>query len=376
MQTEKQKRRARRGRGEGSIYQRGDGRWVATVSAGYSDTGKRRRKTIYGETKSEVQDKLRQAATEVANGAPVETQKLTLGEFLDRWLATIKQSIAPTTHARYKSTIEHQIKPFIGGVRLSRLEPVHVEQLFVTLESKKNSPRSIQLAGMRLVSALAHAVKLGLVRSNAAREIDRPSVPKPELKCWNAGEVAAFLKAAKADRLSAMYVLALSSGMRQGELLGLQWADIDFTSGVVTVRRSLEELSGKVRLKSTKTGNSRRIDLPPFAVDALRDHRAAMLAEGNIAAAVFCAPGGGFLRKGNVYGRSFIPLVTSAAVPRIRFHDLRHTHATLLLQAGENVKVVSERLGHASIAITLDTYSHVLPTMQKGAADKMQLLLG
>jgi integrase len=215
-----------------------------------------------------------------------------------------------------------------------------------------------------------------LVAYNAARGVDKPLVPKVEMKCWDSASVATFLKAAKADRLLGMYVLALSSGMRQGELLGLQWGDIDFAASVVTVRRSLEELSGKVRLKSTKTGNSRRIDLPPFAVDALRDHRAAMLAEGNIAAPVFCAPGGGFLRKGNVYRRSFIPLVTAAEVPRIRFHDLRHTHATLLLQAGENAKVVSERLGHANIRITLGTYSHVLPTMQKGAADKLQRLLG
>jgi integrase len=113
-----------------------------------------------------------------------------------------------------------------------------------------------------------------------------------------------------------------------------------------------------------------------FAVDALRDHRAAMLAEGNIKAPMFCVPGGGFLQKGNVYQRSFIPMVTAAGVQRIRLHDLRHTHATLLLQAGENVKVVSERLGHASITITLETYSHVLPTMQKAAAEKLQRLLG
>lgn len=368
--------RSRRGRGEGSIYQRGDGYWCANVSAGYSDTGTRRRKTVYGSTKGEVQEKLRQLASEVAAGSPVEAQKLTLGEFLDRWLNTIKQSIAPSTHTRYKVSIEHQIKPYIGGVRLSRLEPVHIEQLFVTLQGKGCSPRSIQLAGMRLVSALQHAVKRRLVTFNAAREISRPMVPRPEIKCWDPAQVGSFLKAAKADRLSAMYVLALSSGMRQGELFALQWSDVDFAAGCVTVQRSLEELSGKVRVKSTKTGNGRRIDLPPLALDALRDHRAAMLAEGNIAAPVFCAPEGGYLRKGNVYRRSYMPLLEAAAVPRIRFHDLRHTHATLLLSAGENVKVVSERLGHASINITLDTYSHVLPTMQKAAADKLQRLLG
>jgi integrase len=127
MQTEKQKRRARRGRGEGSIYQRANGYWCANVSAGYSDTGKRRRKTVYGATKQEVQDKLHQVATEVANGSPVEAQKLTLGEFLDRWLSTIKQSVAPGSHARYQSTVKNQLQPYLGGVRLSKVEPIHVE---------------------------------------------------------------------------------------------------------------------------------------------------------------------------------------------------------------------------------------------------------
>ena len=295
---------------------------------------------------------------------------------MDRWLATVKSSVAPGTHARYKSTIEHQIKPFIGGVRLSRIEPIHVEQLFVMLESKGFSPQAIQFAGLRLVTALQHAVRLGLAQINAAREIDRPTVPKTELRCWDAEEANMFLKAARAHRLSALYVLALSTGMRQGELLGLQWADVDFDGAVVTVRRSLEELHGKLRLKQTKTGNSRRIDLPPFAVDALRDHRVAMLTEGHIKGQVFCAPAGGFIRKGNLYDRSFLPLLEEAGVPRIRFHDMRHTCATLLLQAGENVKVVSERLGHKNIATTLGTYSHVLPTMQKGAADKLQVLFG
>jgi integrase len=306
----------------------------------------------------------------------VESQKLALGQFLDRWLNTIKQSVAPATHGRYETTVKHQIKPYVGGVRLSRIEPVHVEQLYVTLKDKGGSPRSIQLAGVTLVAALEHAVKIRLVSYNAARGIDKPLVPKAEMNVWDASQVAQFLKAAKTDRLHAMFVLALSGGLREGELFALKWSDIDFTAGCVTVQRSLEELNGAVRLKGTKTNKGRRIDLPSFAITALQDHRAKMLVEGNIAAPMFCAPEGGYLRKGNVYRRSFIPLVTKAEVPRIRFHDMRHTHATLLLAAGENVKVVSERLGHASIKVALDTYAHVLPSMQKAAADKLQRLLG
>jgi integrase len=346
------------------------------VSAGYSDTGKRRRKTVYGTTKKEVQDKLRQLATEVAAGRPLEAQKLTLGEYLDRWLRTIKQSVAPSTHDRYKSTVTHQLKPFLGGVRLTRIEPVHVEQLYVTLAEKGCSPRSIQLAGITLGAALSHAVQIRLLPFNPARGIDKPRVPKAEMRVWDSSQASKFLKSAQPDRLHAMYVVAIAGGLRQGELFALRWPDVDLDGSCLTVQRSLEELRGKVRPKEPKSGKGRRVDLPLFAVNALRDHRAAMLAEGNIASSVFCAPCGGWLRKGNVYRRSFCPLVESAGVPKIRFHDMRHTCATLLLLAGENVKVVSERLGHANIKITLDTYAHVLPTMQKAAADKMQRLLG
>ncbi len=193
---------------------------------------------------------------------------------------------------------------------------------------------------------------------------------------WNNAETGAFLKAAKAHRLYALYAVAVGTGMRQGELFGLQWADIDFEGCSLSVNRSLEEIKGKLRLKEPKTGKGRRIDLPAFVVAALNEHRAVMLSEGNITGPVFCDHAGGFLRKSNVCRRSFAPIVKAAGVPVIRFHDMRHTHASALLMAGENVKVVSERLGHARIQVTLDTYAHVMPTMQKGAADKVQALFG
>ncbi len=368
--------RARRGRGEGSIYQRSDGLWVATISVGYGTNGKRRRKTVYGKTKGESQEKLRKVAGEVAAGRPIEAQKITIANHLDRWLRAIKQSVAPATHDRYESSIKHQLKPQIGGIRLAKLEPAHVEQLYLDLRDAGCSPRSIQLAGITLGAALKHAVRVRLIPFNPAQGIAKPRVPRKELSVWNSDQVAVFLKATEGDRLHAMYVVELASGLRQGELFALEWPDIDFDKCRLTVSRSLEELRGKVRIKEPKTGRGRQIVMPRFSMKALREHRKSMLAEGNIAGAVFCAPEGGHLRKGNVYRRSFMPLVKSAGVPKIRFHDLRHTHATLLLLAGENVKVVSERLGHANVKVTLDTYAHVLPSMQKAAADKLQRLLG
>jgi integrase len=193
------------------------------------------------------------------------------------------------------------------------------------------------------------------------------------MKTLDPDQVQAFLKAARQDRLYALYVVALDSGMRQGELFALAWPDIDLDGGSVRVVRSLEELNGELRVKDVKTARSRRkIDLSPFAVEVLTEHRRAMLAEGHIAGPVFCNSRGDYLRRSNLTRTSFGAILERARVPKIRFYDLRHTCATLLLLADVNAKVVSERLGHASVAFTLDVYSHVLPTMQKAAAAKLE----
>jgi len=164
--------------------------------------------------------------------------------------------------------------------------------------------------------------------------------------------------------------------LRQGELFALAWGDIDFDGGALQVRRTLEELKGKLRLKETKSRKGRRVDLPRFALDALHEHRKAMLAEGHGKAPVFCDAAGGYLRRPNVRQRSFTPLLKAAGLPAVRFHDLRHTAATLLLTQGVHPKIVSERLGHASIEITLNVYSHCLPTLQREAASKLDRLFG
>jgi integrase len=235
-----------------------------------------------------------------------------------------------------------------------------------------------------------------LINHNPAHDAAKPKPSTPEMKVWDREQVHCFLEPAKQDRLYAMYILALDSGMRQGELFGLQWPDVDFARGCIFVQRSLEEINGKLRLKETKSAKGRRrIDISRYTLDALNSHRQRMLAEGIDVkgGAVFVDQQGGMLRKGNVLRRSFwttISLANDTAVkeaqekgggtvpallPVIRFHDLRHTMATLLLKADENVKVVSERLGHAKIQLTLSTYTHCLPCMQKRAAEKMDSIL-
>jgi integrase len=201
-----------------------------------------------------------------------------------------------------------------------------------------------------------------------------PKVVRDEMKTLTAAEASRFLAAAKCDRLYAMYVLAITTGMRQGELFALQWGDIDFEAKTLSVRRTITAKRG---IKEPKTAKGkRRIDLPAMAVQALNNHRKQQLAGGFAASSwVFCDTRGGLLCRHNVLSRSFGPILKAANVPAIRFHDLRHTAATLMLAEGINPRLVSEVLGHAKVAFTLDVYGHVLPGMGREAADKMGRLL-
>jgi integrase len=292
---------------------------------------------------------------------------------LTAWLETAKSRVQPKTHLRYEQIVRLRVNPHLGGCKLAKLAPVQVQQLFAALERDGVSARGRQMAGTVLHKALRDAVRLRLIPSNPAAEVEKPRPGRPKMQVYDEAQARALLDAAAGDRLYAMFVLALDTGMRQGELFALEWGDIDFEAGSVLVQRSLEEINGRHRVKEPKSGKGRRIDVSPFALEALQGHRKVMLAEGSYRpdGPVFSAPEGGWLRKPNFQRRVFRPLQKAAKLPAIRFHDLRHTAATLMLLSDVNVKVVSERLGHASIQLTLDTYSHVLPTMQRIAAERM-----
>jgi integrase len=221
------------------------------------------------------------------------------------------------------------------------------------------------------------AVRLNLISSNAAEKVRKPKAAKPEIEVFDPEQVAAFLNAARDDRFYPLYLTALDSGARPGELFALVWDDVDFAGGFVSITKSLEEISGALRVKPTKTAKSRRrIDLSPDTLAALAEHRKAALAAGRTDAPIFHDTDGKYLRLSNLARNSFKPILVSAGLPSVGLYTLRHTCATLLLLADQPAKVVSERLGHSSIALALDTYSHVLPTMQKWAADVMGAILG
>jgi integrase len=245
-----------------------------------------------------------------------------------------------------------------------------------------------QKAGKALRNALKHAAGSDLIAKNPGALVPLPKTTgtRREIAPLTAREARLLLRAARGDRFAALFTLALDSGMRQGELFGLAWDDVDFDRGEIVVRRSLKERKGWLELKETKTKHGRRrIRVTGMTLDALHEHRKMMTAEGHGSAPVFCDTEGGFLRKSNFARRSWARVLKRcrlnvlrkrAGKPTVRFHDLRHTCATLLLLDDVSAKVVSERLGHASIEITLNVYSHVLPTLQERAVEKLEGIMG
>jgi integrase len=370
--------RRRRGRGEGSIYQRADGTWCGTYSAGYNANGKRIRRTVFGETKEDVAGKMARVQTSKLDGTLTETSKLRLSAYLDRWLEDASRpTIRKTTHANYKSVIENHINTRIGGIMLQKLNAAHVQGLYAEMERDKVSAHVRRMTHAVLRRALKQAVKWGLAIRNVCDAVDPPRTPKRTITPLTAEQVHKLLKAAEKDRFHALYVLAVGSGLRLGEIFGLQWQHVDLKAQTLNVCQSLQELNGKLELCEPKTAKSRRrVDLPKSVVEALWKHKKRMLAEGHAAVPwVFCNGHGGPLRRSHFHRENFKPLLKKAQLPAIRFHDLRHTSATLLLSAGVHPKVVQERLGHSQISVTLDIYSHVLPTMQVEAAGRMDQLL-
>lgn len=373
----------RRGRGEGSITQRADGRWQARIDLGWQD-GKRKRKYLYGLTRRDVSEKLKVALRDQQQGVLMSGPDQTLADFLVRWLAdSVKPTVRSKTHESYSRQARVHIIPALGKIRLQKLTAQHLQGFYQQKLTEGLAAGSVNRQHAILHRALAQAARWGLVVRNVADLVDAPQPTHKEMQPLTAEQVATLLKSAKGERFHALYVLAVTTGMRQSELLGLRWADVDLDSSVVHVQQQLVYVPGEgFSFSEPKTAKGRRaIALPTVAVEALRQHRKMQIEERLIVGPawedhglVFANELGKPVERGNLVRRSFFPLLNKAGLPRIRFHDLRHTAATLLLSQGAHPKVVQERLGHATIALTLDVYSHVLPNLQREAAEKLDRL--
>lgn len=368
----------RRGNGEGSIYRRSDGKWCATLTVGYDANGKRRRRYVYGRTKADVLSKLDALRSNTRAGIAVEPSRVTIGEYAESWVETVaKQRVRPTTLANYKRLVKLHVIPHIGGLRLDRLAPLHLQSWQAALEQAGVSPSQRHAAYVLLKTVLSQALRLGLIARNPLDAIDRPRISRKELQILAPAEVRQLLEAAEGHRLKPLLVLAVATGARQGELFGLQWRDVDLETGVLTIQRTLVEVSGHIEFGEPKTKRSRRrVDLPRYAVEALRAYRSKQPATPHPATLIFTDTLGHPLRRSNFTRRVWHKLLEKSNLPRVKFHSLRHSHITTLLAEGANLKAVSERVGHSRTSMTADVYAHAVEGMQRELASTLDRLYG
>lgn len=380
----------RRGPGEGSIYQRAsDGRWMGSVTL--EESGRKR--YVSGSSYADVRRKLDALRREIERGMAPSDGRQTVAHYLTGWLETIRPPMmsegAWVCHEIYAR--RHFI-PRIGRVKLARLTPQIVQGLYAALLNEAGlSSTTVNHMHGSLHKAMDAAVRLRLVAGNPCDFVDVPRMAPQEIHPMTPEQARAFLDAASyatyGERLEALFAVALATGMRQGELLALRWRDVDLAGRFLSVRATLKYRQGVFSFKEPKTKRSRRrIALDPETVDILRAHRARQLEERLVAGEVwegerwqelvFCTSIGTPLSLHGSPRSAFARILRRAGLPdSIRFHDLRHTCATLALSARVNPKVVSELLGHSTVAITLDIYSHVLPDMQEDAAAVIGALL-
>lgn len=363
---------------EGSVYRRKDGRWVAAVIL---HDGKR--KEFYGKTQAEALTKLNVARRSIEDGLPVPSERVKVGDYLQRWLEdSVRSSVRPYTYQSYRQNIRLHITPELGHLPLGRLTAQDVQGFLNRKRGSGLSPRTIQYLHAILRRALGQAERWGMVPRNIARLVSPGRVTKANIQPLTPVEAKKLLAAVRGDRLEALYTVALALGLRQGEALGLQWTALNLEAGTLTVRTALQKQDGAYVLVEPKTEKSRRtVKLPDVCLTALRIHRERQSGERDMAEAwgntwdlVFTDEEGRPLSRYKVT-RRFQAILEEGGIGKHRFHDLRHTAATLLLAQGVPLRVIQELLGHSLLATTADIYTHVLPVLMADAAARMDAAL-
>ena len=376
----------RRGHGEGSVHQRADGRWVGTVELGWR-AGRRQRKSVYAKTRREVTAKLREAQQRVEQGLAVLDDRRLLADFLDTWLEqVVKPSVRPRTHESYASVVDYHLIPALGHLRLNQLRPQHIQQLLAEKTTSGLSARTVEYIWAILCRALKVAVNWNLLTRNAAEQVTPPRPIHTEITPLSIAEIHLLLDEADAStRYGAAVTLALTTGMRRGEILGLQWDDIDMTDDPprLRVRRTLQRIGGQLVTGEPKSTKSRRtITLPALAKQALQRHRITQAQERLVAGDewveedyVFATASGLPVDPRNFH-RSWHILLDKVGLDRRPLHEARHAAASLMLSYGVPLKAVQETLGHSSIQITADTYGHLMPEDADRVAHVVDKALG
>jgi integrase len=369
---------ARSRRGAGQLRRRSDGRWEARIWV-RGRGGIWERRSYYGRTRDDVDRQLHAALVERADGTvPAATGKLTVGAFVATWLANKEVKVRPRTWISYRQLCRDHIVPVLGGIRLNKLGPDDVERLYASMLKKGSSPKTVRNAGGVLHSVLETAVKYRYLRANVAAVVELPRHSRPTINTLDERQVRTLVEAADAagDPHATLWALALGTGARQGELLGLLWPDLDDRRGLLHIERSLIYVAGEGdHTAETKTKSSNRtIHIAPALVDRLLAYRAASaqsaLREGrsyNLTGPIFQRPDGRPLSQ-NIVVKKWHAALFRAGLPAVRFHDARHSVATILLQRGMSARAVADQLGHSNITTTLNVYAHSTPTQHEQAA--------
>ena len=374
----------RRGSGEGSIYRRKDGRWCAQVSLGYKPGGKPHRKLLYGKTRNEVSEAMKHTLRDQQLGLTITSERQTLKQFLTDWLEnSVKPKNKQLTHRSYEWIIRIHLIPGLGKLQLVQLTPQKLQAFINERSATGLSAATVKHINAALRAALSQAHRWQLVHQNAAKLVTlprsvryQPTILAPE----QARELLAFVRG---RRYEALFTVALTMGLRRGEILGLRWIDLDLDKGLLNVRHSLERVKGEgLRLAEPKSERAKRqLRIPQICLMALLSHRVIQNKERQWAGSKW--QDGGFVFTTGLgtpthpddISRLLPTVLKAAKLPKVRFHDLRHSCATLLLSLGVHPKLVQETLGHSSYQLTMDTYSHMIPALRNEVADRMDEIL-
>lgn len=372
----------RRRAGEGTIYQRADGTWTAKVT--YKDQlGRTQRKSLYGKTEKEILAKKKSFEKSLEIGVIV-SDKLKVSDWLTTWLEVYKKpSVKQTTYEGYERVVKGHLIPTIGSVYLKDLRPDHIQAMLNEKSTTGNlktggplQPRMIEYIYAVLHVALEQAYKNQIIIFNPCGMVTKPQKARKEFYCWTADEASAFLAAMKDDRNYIIYLLALTTGLRRSELLGLRWADIDMKKNLLSVNQVMVRVKGGYKFQEPKTKKSKRtIQVSDKVITSLKQwkrkqsiEKAAFPGEFNKQDLILCSIMGEPVNPESI-SRNFKKDLEAAKLPDIRFHDLRHCHASMLLEQGADLKTISDRLGHSTIVMTADIYSHITEKLQAKAVN-------
>jgi integrase len=374
---------------KGHIRQRSAGHWAIVIELRDPATGKRRRKWhSFKGTKRKAQIECARLVSEMSGGTYLEPARTTLAQFLDQWLADIKGNVAPRTHERYSEIARKNLIPLLGAMMLPKLQPMQISAAYTkALASGRRdgkgglSPRTVHHMHRVLKQALNQAVRWQLLIRNPVEAVDPPKVERHRIATYDMPQTAALIDAVRGTRMFIPTLLAVLCGMRRGEIAALRWQNVDLSLGQISIVASAEQMNSGVRLKETKSGRARTVAMSGTVRDELRVYRlqqaqdmlklGTRLTDENFVATL----ADGSPMQPTFITHEWVRIISATALPRVRFHDLRHAHATHMLSSGIHPKVASERLGHSKVGITLDLYSHVLPGMQEDAAAKMDAAL-